>query len=643
LSDSAILAKYRQRILQETRSVKLSGVPLVRNQSGSSAFEFPLNHLYIRIQALQKTQEPGPEDTESQTENYPLTDIVTTLSQSGEELYRRGMVYRELERPDPIDPENALHQNHRLVILGAPGSGKSILLQYLARKTAADPNSPIPILICLREYTMYLYTRKSESLYDFAINGTAGEDSTLRQALKNSDRILWLIDHLDEAYPFRNMIIHQLNQLPGDVILTSRPIGYQKVGLETFAHFEILTMSSEEVAKFLRDWFILLSKQTGRTLDWVEERTRWLETELARRPHIQKLAGNPLLLTSLIILSGEQRLENFPEHRMDIHTCWVESLLDSWDNYRCSQHDSKGKITGAMQDFSEDFVHQVILPCLYYVGWHVHIGCYEMRDNHHFAQKTLVEALHHYLDEQRRGTSTEWKEVAEVVLEFWQQVGMLEAQTIDNEEYLTFRHSTFREYATAQHIAESWEKDFRRTWKFLASRLHHYAWREPILMMAGLLDQQHLDILVSRLLRGVSAYEHTLHRDLRLSDSLLGESRAVKKHLAVQIIRRLSRLSHDHSKKRLATLILIYVFGFSGLLGMFITVQGPFSWIFILTVSILWTLVWVAAFVTYEVPELQKILAFPLRLWNYLPNRELVIQLLGQSSHAQAVSSSVDE
>jgi len=563
LSDSDVLAKYRQRILQETEYVHLPGIPLLRDRSDSpTPVRFPLNRLYIRIQALQEDQNHFSEDSK-------LVDILTTLSRSGEEFYRQGQVYRALERPDPIDPEKMLPKYRRLLILGAPGSGKSTLLQYLAHKAAADLNGPIPIRICLKDYAMYLSTNGNESLQDFAINGAAGGDPVLRQALKDSDHILWLIDALDETCKFRDTIVRQINRLSGVVILTSRPTGYQKIGLEAFAHFEVLTMTAEDVDRFLHSWFVLLSKREGKTSDWVEERAQWFKTELARRPHIQTLAGNPLFLAYLVILFGGDRLKRFPDRRTDLYRYCVEDLLDFRENpsYR--------------EALPDELTRKAALDALYYIGWYLHVNSCEIEGNSLFATEVLIEVLNNYLAEQWESAPKKWENIADAVLGFWQQTGILESRCIEDKTYLSFRHSIFREYAAARKMAEAWEKDVRRAWKFVCPRLHHHAWREPILMMAGLLDEEHLNILISRLLRSVSAYERAIHRDLRLSVSLLSENTLIEKHFVKQIIRHLSRLSREHSKKRLITLTLTYLLGVFGILGTF--VQLSFSRIFIST------------------------------------------------------------
>lgn len=123
----------------------------------------------------------------------------------------------------------------------------------------------------------------------------------------------------------------------------------------------------------------------------------------------------------------------------------------------------------------------------------------------------------------------DWRILAEDILDFWLKAGILEDWHIEKEAYFAFRHMTFQEYAAASILARSWEQEPKQTWKrTLRPILHHYAWREPILLFAGHLQGCHLSELVRRLLRGPSPFERYLHRDLRLAAVLLAEGASLK-------------------------------------------------------------------------------------------------------------------
>ena len=88
-----------------------------------------------------------------------------------------------------------------LVILGPPGSRKTTLLNYIARRAAENADGPIPLQISLREFAMARSATGSNALRDIALTRSAAV-SRMQRAL--ADRIdarqaLWLLDGLDEA------------------------------------------------------------------------------------------------------------------------------------------------------------------------------------------------------------------------------------------------------------------------------------------------------------------------------------------------------------------------------------------------------------------------------------------------------------
>ena len=175
---------------------------------------------------------------------------------------------------------------------------------------------------------------------------------------------------------------------------------------------------------------------------------------------------------------------------------------------------------------------------------------------------------------------------------------------------------------------EAWKKTPQYTWAHtLRPILHHYAWREPILLLAGLLDTRHLNDLVRRLLRGPSLYERYLHRDLRLAAALLGEGVALDTRLTTRTISHLEWLIRNHTavwKMRLTWLATYLVGGvaiWSPLLLGDIRLWGTLSSWWLYGGTLFWTLAWVCAFVIPIFPRIQTYLALPSRLWWGTPSR----------------------
>lgn len=53
LEDQDLLADYRQRLIQDTRFIKMAGIPLPRDHSGRPTnIQVPLDRAYIHVQAI---------------------------------------------------------------------------------------------------------------------------------------------------------------------------------------------------------------------------------------------------------------------------------------------------------------------------------------------------------------------------------------------------------------------------------------------------------------------------------------------------------------------------------------------------------------------------------------------------------------
>jgi len=557
-----LLAEYRRRVLDETEFVNLTGIPLPRERDGRPVpLRVPLDKVYIRIQALPEEQRLAEEEvelralddrmtmflhtsTEAHTPGPILSDVLTTLRTLGEYLYRRGEAYRTEERPEPTDPEAALDEHHRLVILGAPGAGKSTMLRYLARRAAESPAAPLPILISLRDYATALGHNPTLSLRDFALDWAAAGNDRLRQVLTRiveDGEALWLVDALDEARGWRVEAARQAAQLPGDLVLTSRPVGYERSVLGRYVHFETLPLSSEDIDRFLADWFGVLADQRGMDGTWIDQRMDWLKAQLETRPRIQPLTRNPLLLTFLVVLAGEDPMRKLPVHRAELYRRYVEELLDTWEVYRRPRAGTAGEPLLRLGLLEGAEARQAALRDFYQLGWHLHLAYHGGRADFLPTRAALAGALTTDLGAEQISPRKIARTLAEETIGFWEEAGMLDCWRLEQQEYLAFHHLTFQEYAAAHCLAQAWEEQPDRVWCFLRRRLHHYAWREPVILMTAMLKDT--TSLVHRILRAHSPYERQLHRDLCLAADVIGETpQRVAPTLVAEIARRLSWL-----------------------------------------------------------------------------------------------------
>ncbi|CAK8713710.1 PBS lyase HEAT-like repeat-containing protein [Candidatus Electrothrix aarhusensis] len=246
-----------------------------------------------------------------------------------------------------------LGEVRRLVVLGDPGAGKSTLLRWLATAyllrlqqhpdwrdlpdVASLPERDwLPILIRCRdlppEATDCLETMLQHSLRksEFPTQKCTDLCALLRDKLKQGEALL-LVDGLDEITEPRararfsqqiETISQAYEQAP--LIVTSRIVGYREMGYRLRAGFEHLTvadLSREDKDDFARRW-CALTERPERQEDATEELIR----DMHSNDRIERLTGNPMLLTTMALI--KRKLNRLPQRRVDLYEKAVEVLLN---------------------------------------------------------------------------------------------------------------------------------------------------------------------------------------------------------------------------------------------------------------------------------------------------------------------------
>ena len=164
----------------------------------------------------------------------------------------------------------------RLVTLGEPGAGKSMLLIRLAQGLLSPSRrrngDPVPVIVSLASWD------PKQDLYDWLLNrlsidyqdlrqpfGRGAQKTTCGDALLKSGRILLILDGLDEiSEESRGLAIHKINKTldkPQPLILACRKDEYEKatrpqrgtdVSLRGAAGIVLQALKAQEVADYLR-------------------------------------------------------------------------------------------------------------------------------------------------------------------------------------------------------------------------------------------------------------------------------------------------------------------------------------------------------------------------------------------------------
>jgi len=186
----------------------------------------------------------------------------------------------------------------------------------------------------------------------FAARGVPGLSILLERAL-TAGQVLLLLDGLDEVGPRadRHRVAERVTAFLEAhsrlrAVVTSRVVGYHEAPLpDRYPHYMLNPFSwPEEVSLFAHQWCLAYELQAGDTPQ-ARERARREAERLLRaiesRPHIQELAGNPLLLT-IIALIQRQGVE-LPEHRVELYREMVRTLVETWCRARSLE---EGRVVG---------------------------------------------------------------------------------------------------------------------------------------------------------------------------------------------------------------------------------------------------------------------------------------------------------
>jgi hypothetical protein len=239
---------------------------------------------------------------------------------------------------------DVLRYHRHLLIIGAPGSGKTTLVAYLATRAAEgrlfegdDAHQELlPFVLTVRTFTTGKITSESIARH-------TGCDEKLVQYSLETNQAMLFVDGLDEApYHITLQIAQSLVQFwtaypKTSVVVTSRPSGvardYGQV-LPDLLLAELLAMTRDELDSFIDKWCLAaelsVSSDVQIAARKAEEAATNLKQQLDRSRPIQRLVEAPLLATILCVVHRFLG-HRIPEHRVTLYEKCTDALLYEWD------------------------------------------------------------------------------------------------------------------------------------------------------------------------------------------------------------------------------------------------------------------------------------------------------------------------
>ena len=389
--DEDIKSKYLKTIRNECGALKIP-------QLDAESPRLPLKKVYVKLRADSTTLADRLQtralyhelayDLSSKQDGNPLIDESTREDAIARILRERGG--RFPEKDPKIDAgsfrpgetvEEVFGRERVVVILGDPGSGKSVMCKYLASELSdfclaeshTNEGTPrswlgsprLPILIRVARFAKYIDSFRltgslDSALFDFLgeqahdFEATAGvpgipQIRALCQKAVLDNRAVLLIDGLDEVVEskLRSRICIAVERFIGDyvldkerlrrpvgegnqVVITSRVTGYHlaPLRLETVSHFLIRPLDDAAV-RDLCEHLGTLQYPGKRHAEFIgPELFRRLDERSAEDASLDRIKRNPLLLTVLFFYFKKER--QLPASRAELYRKLVLDLARNW-------------------------------------------------------------------------------------------------------------------------------------------------------------------------------------------------------------------------------------------------------------------------------------------------------------------------
>jgi hypothetical protein len=364
-----------------------------------------------------------------------------------------------------------------IALAGQPGSGKSTVLAYAARRTAARPvrglgAKRVPVLLALHEHAESIVADPAISLPAVARAAAAGrpgrEPGGWWERQLGRGRCLVLLDGLDEVAraddrsAVADWVGRQIAGYPRNhFVVTSRPYGLPGSLTDQADVYVIRPFTAEQVQLFLDRWYLAAEQHatgaSGRTARRAVrvragESAARLDALLREYPALHDLAVNPLLLT--MIAAAHRYRGALPASRADLYAEICRVLL------------SRRAQPGELPELLSWPAKQTLLAVLAYQMMREHVA--------NLPAARVLDILGPLA--QRFASSV----TGAAFLDDIAHSGLLVEASAGR---YAFSHLTFQEYLAARHVTANPELV-----KTLADNVDEPWWHETILLYAATAD-----------------------------------------------------------------------------------------------------------------------------------------------------------
>ena len=360
----------------------------------------------------------GPAETASS-----VSEALAAYQAIGEESKRK---YN-----DEIDARTIGTFRGLCVVIGGPGSGKSLLLEVLAREFAKD--SFVSLRVRLRDLARRIERdgcTVEEGIFALGLDGSGISPEQLRAA--SLSELVILCDGLDECGDRQSIIASGLRSIAAShpsyrIVVTTRPIGYSTSELRNWRHYDLVPFAAKDVPKHLE---ILCRAALGSDAAGDDHLRDRVKAYLREDDAARTLARTPLLLAlgaSLFL-----RWQHPGRSKSELYAR-IFKLIDDLPSPR------KGETPAVPTRAVRDGV-------LNELGWQVVASPLLASDD---VERRCAKNL-------RAAMGTTYLQALSDVqqsINYWEAAGLVERLSHAGLDLIAFVHKTCGEFAAARHLA----------------------------------------------------------------------------------------------------------------------------------------------------------------------------------------------
>lgn len=477
------LNSYFKWLKEKTKNFIVPGVNIPLN----------IENAWASIQVLEKSNESSTDKLETKLKKYHE--------------------WERLSNSDSLrkDAQDMTQFGKYVVLIGGPGSGKSTLAQRTVNRLVTEKKKTLYVKLSKVSQQVNQGMSFEKALWETAIDGYIEKES-LAQAISLSPDVL-VADGLDECGPSQREMSSAITEWgkarPNtQIIVTTRPIGYESAYFHDYTHMEILPLNEKEIYRYASRLIKMLLQSDLQDNKYLDQFKRQLKSNRTA----SVAARSPLLLNFLIQLSVSGQA--FGTYRAQLYS----KILEEWASPRNSQ---RGEHLGVNP--------QIALTALEWIGWHLQLAASEEYER---SEKSLVEGLAHFLTAQMDVKYLDARELADNCLKYWTEKGILEHLQVGFEDAYTFIHLTLGEYSAARYFTNM-EPQTKQ--KIFIDIYRSPIWRETLLLAGG---EGSARIIVEELLK-LEKDKHDIFNDIVLAAAVLAETSPIES-LNKQVLERLT-------------------------------------------------------------------------------------------------------